>query len=346
MPPGSSSKSSKPKPSEVAAQTKRNIIPYIRKHYASTWPLYSYLFSNPLSFTPDQFPQRPMGLANPNFWIHTDDPVDFATNWSARNNNTRVAFICAANEKRPGGDWETGVVGYEERLCRRSTLSATIATPGPQSYVNGGHYPLPWAGGIYSDRVVVFRGPHDRYEERKLEEWRALPVVSVTPMCRPKLKEGGGQYSFDDERKMAKNKMRAALSICAYNDIRNVVIGDFGLGNSYRNPPQEMAELWREVFLWDTNLRGRVENVAFVFEDPAQSTMRLILEEAAKKNKGSSGASGGGSSKGKGKPPSSSSSIPACPTDMAVFERVFNPAEIQRVTQQPDGRMGLGNLVC
>lgn len=314
--------------------------------------------------------------------IHTDDPVDLATNWSARNNNTRVAFICAANEKRPGGDWETGVVGYEERLCRRSSLSATIATPGPASYVTGGHYPLPWTGGIYSDRVgkpgpfhdhtltrtnvsltrwqpaVVFRGPHDRYEERKLEDWRALPVVSVTPMCRPKLKEGGTQYSFDDERKMAKNKMRAALSICAYNDIRNVVIGDFGLGNWYRNPPQEMAELWREVFLWDTNLRGRIENVAFVFEDPAQSTMRLILEEAAKRNRGGggggsssgggssgSGSGSGGSGKGKGKS-SSSSSIPACPTDMAVFERVFNPAEIQRVTQQPDGRMGLGNLVC
>lgn len=200
-------------------------------------------------------------------------------------------------------------------------------------------------------RAVVFRGPHDRYEERKLEEWRALPVVSVTPMCRPKLKEGGAKYSFDDEREMAKNKLRAALSICAYNDIRNVVIGDFGLGNWYRNPPQEMAELWREVFLWDTNLRGRIENVAFVFEDPSQSTMRLILEDAAKKNRGGGSSSSGGgggsssSSKGKGKS-SSSSSIPACPTDMAVFEHVFNPAEIQRVTQQPDGRMGLGNLVC
>lgn len=176
-----------------------------------------------------------------------------------------------------------------------------------------------------------------------MEEWRALPVVSVTPMCRPKLKEGGAKYSFDDEREMAKNKLRAALSICAYNDIRNVVIGDFGLGNWYRNPPQEMAELWREVFLWDTNLRGRIENVAFVFEDPTQSTMRLILEDAAKKNKGGGGSSSSGKGKGKS---SSSSSVPACPTDMAVFERVFNPAEIQRVTQQPDGRMGLGNLVC
>ena len=29
----------------------------------------------------------------------------------------RVPFICAANERRPGGDWETGCSGYEEKLC-------------------------------------------------------------------------------------------------------------------------------------------------------------------------------------------------------------------------------------
>ena len=110
--------------------------------------------------------------------IHTDDPVDLATNWSARNNNSRVAFICAANEKRPGGDWETGVVGYEERLCRRSTLSATIATPGPASYVTGGHYPLPWAGGIYSDRVGKSKAPFSCLTSSTLS-----PRASPADMC-------------------------------------------------------------------------------------------------------------------------------------------------------------------
>lgn len=71
MPPGSSSKSSKPKPSEVAAQTKKYVIPHIRKHHASTWPLYSYLFPKPLSYTPDMFPARPMSLSNPNFCTST-----------------------------------------------------------------------------------------------------------------------------------------------------------------------------------------------------------------------------------------------------------------------------------
>lgn len=187
---------------------------------------------------------------------------------------------------------------------------------------------------------MVFRGPHDRYEERKPEDWRALPVVSVAPMRWPKLQANGTKYSFSDEREMAKNKLRAALTICAYNNIHSVVIGDFGLGNSYRNPPQEMAELWREVFLWDTNLRGRIDNVAFVFEDSTQSTMRLILEDAAKKSKGSSS-----SSKGKVKSSSSSSGIPGCPMDVEIFQRVFEVSEVHRVASQGDPRMGLGNLM-
>lgn len=77
--------------------------------------------------------------------------MDFATRWSEVNDNTKVAFICAANEKRPGGDWETGVVGYEERLCRRSNLSAHLAV---QKETN---YPIPTEGGLYSDPVGEFK---------------------------------------------------------------------------------------------------------------------------------------------------------------------------------------------
>lgn len=87
--------------------------------------------------------------------VYTADPVEFTMNW-ASTNNTKVAFICAANEKRPGGDWETGVVGYEERLCRRSSLSATLATPGP-AQLNEAHYPIPLEGGIYSGNVGELR---------------------------------------------------------------------------------------------------------------------------------------------------------------------------------------------
>jgi hypothetical protein len=83
--------------------------------------------------------------------VNDGDPVDRAIEWG-RDGGGRVPLICAANERRAGGDWETGVVGYEERLCRRSNLSATLSTPGPDSLVQQ-HYPIPGGGGIWSENV-------------------------------------------------------------------------------------------------------------------------------------------------------------------------------------------------
>ncbi len=196
---------------------------------------------------------------------------------------------------------------------------------------------------------VVFRGPHDRYEKLPPAQWRALPVISVPPARWPKLTQNGTKYSFDSERDMVKDKLRGALRMCAYAKYTSVVIGDFGLGNGYRNPPQELAELWREVFLYDPDLRGQIRHVAFVFEDPTQSTTQLILEDLAKKSK--SGSSSGGSSsssksKSKAKPSSASSSLVSIPTDYQIFASVFDSDEIQRVLSQPDSRYGLNNLLA
>lgn len=247
----------------------------------------------------------------------------------------RIPFICAANERRPGGDWETGCVGYEEKLCRRSNLSATLNTPWPNS-PEPNNYPIPSQGGILSDAVVVCRGPHDRYD--RLESWFDLPVVSVPPTRWPKLKDNGLKYSFAEEREMTRDKLRGALRICLYNGYDRVVIGDFGLGNGYRNPPQELAELWRDVLLFDPDLRGQFAYVVFVFEDPLQSTMRHIMDEITKKeNKGKS-RTGSSSSSG------SSKSHSSAPADREIFEHVFSASEVDRVLRQPDPRYGLNMI--
>lgn len=88
--------------------------------------------------------------------VNTGDPVDGALNW-AMETQCSIPFICPANDTRPGGDWETGAAGYEERLCRRSTLSATLATAGPvarndPSYPTS-HFPMPSYAGILSAEV-------------------------------------------------------------------------------------------------------------------------------------------------------------------------------------------------
>ncbi|KAF7548873.1 hypothetical protein G7046_g8520 [Stylonectria norvegica] len=337
------SRSGRVRPSEIAADTKRNFIPMVKKNYAEIFPPYSYLYRQPLA---QLSIQRQPSTRPPVFRMEMGDPVMKALAYAAMDTQAseaaggprvRVPFICAANERRPGGDWETGCVGYEEKLCRRSNLSATLNSPWPNS-PEVANYPIPSQGGILSDSVVVCRGPHDRYD--RLENWFDLPVVSVPPTRWPKLKDNGLKYSFAEEREMTRDKLRGALRICLYNGYDRVVIGDFGLGNGYRNPPQELAELWRDVFLFDPDLRGQFSYVVFVFEDPLQSTRRNILDEIVKKENGSKGKSRAGSTSSS----SSSRSHPSVPTDWHIFEHVFNPAEVDRVLRQPDPRYTLGMI--
>ncbi|KAI0202145.1 hypothetical protein F4808DRAFT_80160 [Astrocystis sublimbata] len=329
---------SKPKPIEVAAEAKRYYIPIIRSEYAHQWPTYSYLFQKPL----EQIPLQLVGPSlppTPDFYVYVEDPVDFAISWRERI-QTRIPFICAANDKRAGGDWETGAVGYEERLCRRSNLSATLSTPGPGSQVDC-NYPIPSEGGIYSEFVVVFRGPHEQYA--KLDPWCDLPVISMPATRWPKLGQMGLKYAFPLEREMAKNKIRSALRICAYYGHRSVVIGDFGLGNAHRNPPQELAEIWREVFLFDPDIRGRFDHVAFIFEDAYQSTAKLIVDDMTKKSKHCHSSS----SKSKSKPVSSShhsAGDVTKPTDFEIFQRVFSSSEIHHIMNRPDPRYDISMI--
>ncbi|ODA79091.1 hypothetical protein RJ55_04682 [Drechmeria coniospora] len=331
------------RPIEVAADTKRNFIPTVKANYAEMFPPYSILYRQPTAQL--AISRRTLSTRPPAFHFVAEDPIMTAISYGAVDSHAsesaggpriRVPFLCAANERRPGGDWETGCSVYEETLCRRSNLSATLSTPWPSTGETS-NYPIPSTGGILSDCVVVCRGPHGRYE--RLERWYDLPVVSVSPPRWPKLKENGSMYSFSEERDLMREKMRGALRICLYNNYDRVVIGDFGLGNNYRNPPREVAEIWRDVFLFDPDLRGQFTYVIFAFEDPSQSTERSILDEIAKKDKrrGSAGRSRDGSSA------SSSTSSSRCyaPTDMAIFQHVFDPVEIQRVLSSPDPRYGL-----
>jgi hypothetical protein len=189
--------------------------------------------------------------------------------------------------------------------------------------------------------AVVFRGA--QYENYPFEQWAQLPIVSVPPSRWPKLIPDGTKYSFSDERAMVKDKIRGALLICAFKGHENIVIsGDWGLGNGHRNPPRELAEVWREVLLYDPNLRGRIREVAFVFEDASQCTSQMIITEMCKKDSKKSSKSKEGS---KGKSAASASCGLNLPTDAEIFAGVFDEGEIRRVLEQPDARYGLDNLL-
>lgn len=175
-------------------------------------------------------------------------------------------------------------------------------------------------------------------------------MISVPPQRWPKLSPCGSSYSFETEREISKCKIRGALRVAAHHGFTYVVVGDFGLGNSYRNPPVELASLWRDVLLYDTDLRGQFDGVAFVFEDERLSTSRLIADNISKK---SSKVSGGSSSKSKNKSSSSSASSSSqysggsanFMTDFDIYRMTFSQEEVQRVLTERDPRCGINSML-
>lgn len=149
------------KPSDIAAEAKRLYIP----HIAHTYPQFparsmSYPDSSKLRASLKGVSACKLRVA-----VIAGDPVDVALDWHDTNckdtaagstsssgiAGSKIPVVNMANEKRPGGDWESGLIAPEECFCRRSTLAQALITPCASS--KAPHYPIRTTGGIYSSSV-------------------------------------------------------------------------------------------------------------------------------------------------------------------------------------------------
>ncbi|KAI5776873.1 hypothetical protein EDC01DRAFT_624735 [Geopyxis carbonaria] len=208
----------------------------------------------------------------------------------------RVLVLNTANEKKPGGDWDGGVLGLgaEESLARRSNLVQTLTTMDRRSSkYSSTYYPLNQTGGIYSPNTVVFRsGPERDYRIWPETEWTTISVVSVPAVRRPKV--DGIHYAFDEEKDLQREKMKSVLRIAADNGHVNLVLTGFGscgpgIGagpgdftsasppthSTYRNPVADVAELWDELIHKTPEFKGYFKKVVFAIGgSDAQRTFR------------------------------------------------------------------------
>ena len=149
------------KPSDIAAEAKRTYIPYIEQRFPQ-YPVRSYLYpdSSNIRLNPANGQSRRLRVA-----VIDGDPIDVALDWNEYNQKSPglaahgsppevgpIPVVSMANEKRAGGDWESGLLAPEECLCRRSNLVHTLTMPAAQV----SHYPIPTTGGIYSPHVGSF----------------------------------------------------------------------------------------------------------------------------------------------------------------------------------------------
>lgn len=154
---------SKPKPSEIASEAKRSYIPYIARNMAK-YPVNSYLYadSSAIPVTPDKRNKQRLRVA-----VIDGDPIDVALSWyqyslqdsSSPQSAKPIPVVNMANEKRAGGDWESGLMAPEECFARRSNLVHALMTPwnlNQTATTPDTHYPIPQKGGIYSPYVGMY----------------------------------------------------------------------------------------------------------------------------------------------------------------------------------------------
>ncbi|KAL8969206.1 MAG: hypothetical protein Q9197_004466 [Variospora fuerteventurae] len=267
----------KTKPSDIAAEAKRIYFSQAEKRCPNL-PARSAFYPDTSRLLPGPrtVPDRKLLVA-----VIDGDPLDVALGWqeySQRGNSQgthtpgpeAISLVNMANEKRAGGDWESGLMAPEENLCRRTNLVQALKTP----YQHGAqisHYPIPDLGGIYSPHVVIFRsGPADGYAP--WNKFKSLPIISVAPVKRPKLDESGREYSFAQEKGMMMNKMRSVLRIAAYHHHYSLCMGAFGVGPGFRNPAAQIASMWRTLLFEEDEFRGVFAKVVFAIESAGDGT--------------------------------------------------------------------------
>ena len=65
---------------------------------------------------------------------------------------------------------------------------------------------------------------------------------------------------------MMMEKMRAVLRIAMSRGHTDLCMGAFGVGYGFRNPPKQVARMWREILFTEKEFEGAFANIVFAME--------------------------------------------------------------------------------
>lgn len=194
----------------------------------------------------------------------SDDPN--ATN----NPPTRPAVLNLASDTSPGGGWLNGSMAQEEALCYRSSLALSLHKK---------FYPWKSLEGIYTRDVVIIRSSVANGHKlvgagTPANELPVVSVLSVAALRRPDLSDGqvlssGAKrkvFAKKEDRESTKSKMVLVLRMAASRGHDRLVLGALGCG-AFKNPVEEVAECWKEVFEQQEFKGGWWKEVCFAVLD-------------------------------------------------------------------------------
>jgi len=186
----------------------------------------------------------------------------------------RIAALNMASALQPGGGVLSGALAQEESLCVRSTLYASLKDE---------FYRIPTHAAIYTPDVLVFRSAS--HADLPKSEWFFTDVISVAAIKFPEVvkgAEGKWVYDFQQDREDMVMKVRLIFQVAKQKGVRRLVLGALGCG-AYRNPPEEVAKIFKKVIFGDRK-RGPVEGieeVVFAIFDDGENlrTFREVFKE-------------------------------------------------------------------
>ncbi|KIK62243.1 hypothetical protein GYMLUDRAFT_165051 [Collybiopsis luxurians FD-317 M1] len=204
----------------------------------------------------------------------------------------KTAVLNLASDQYPGGGWEAGYLDAQEPyLCYSSTLFHSLTQPNIIPY-----YPWPNTGpgcvaGIFSEGVVVFRGPLDMIKARSVlgssddslsssvqrhnlefspilppTSRKVLSVISVAAPRYPGLTLDGNDFADEEVKEEVKEKVRLVLRMAALHGKRYLVLGAMGCG-TYLCPPVSIAKLMKSVLL-EKEFQGWFARIIFAILSP------------------------------------------------------------------------------
>ena len=198
-------------------------------------------------------------------FVENCDCLESARAWQALGYDTAVLNM--ASRQHPGGGVLNGAGAQEENLFRRTELFRSLYlydSIGERFGVDNvtQYYPLDRNyGGIYTPEAVVFRGlESDGYP--LLDRPFITAFISVPGMNRPRLDENGMIVAQLVEG--VKNKMRTIFNMGALHGHDCLILGALGCG-AFRNPPEHIARLFREVI--DEEFPGVFKVIVFAIID-------------------------------------------------------------------------------
>jgi uncharacterized protein (TIGR02452 family) len=225
------------------------------------------------SIDPSSAVTQPPPPTPPRIRVVKSDTLDAVQSILASNPNNlkiRVAALNMASSLRPGGGVLSGAVAQEETLCMRSTLYASLSPS---------YYRLPEDSLIYSPSILVFRSSSNT--ELPKSEWYYTDIISCAALRTPdvvKDRDGRWVYEFGEDKEMMVLKVRLILQVAKEKGVTHLVLGALGCG-AYRNPPEEVAKIFRRAILGDKRRGGvtGIEEIVFAIFDEGEN-MRVFRE--------------------------------------------------------------------